>query len=84
MNDYFSADMSLEAAKRKHILKVIDLCGGNRTRASIELEISIRGLRDYLRRYQEMGFNVPCPCRRRHVSNCKNKPKEEQNGIKQS
>jgi DNA-binding NtrC family response regulator len=50
---------TLAAAERKHILMILDICGGNRTRAAGMLDISVRCLRNKLREYREAGLNIP-------------------------
>ncbi|HET7679192.1 MAG TPA: helix-turn-helix domain-containing protein [Xanthobacteraceae bacterium] len=45
--------------ERKHILKILDNCGGNRTRAAGMLDISVRCLRNKLREYRNAGLKVP-------------------------
>lgn len=44
-------DLSLEAAKRRHVLSVLQRCGANRTEAARVLEISRSTLKELLKRY---------------------------------
>jgi DNA-binding NtrC family response regulator len=50
---------TLADVERKHILKILEICGGNRTRAASMLDISVRCLRNKLREYRNAGLNVP-------------------------
>lgn len=50
---------TLADAEREHILKILDICDGNRTCAASMLDISIRCLRNKLREYRDAGLHVP-------------------------
>jgi hypothetical protein len=54
-----SHEQSVADVEREHIFKVLSECGGNRTRASKILAISIRGLRGKLLGYASAGLEVP-------------------------
>ena len=43
---------SLAAMEKQHIFRILESCGGNRTRAAEKLDISIRTLRNKLREYR--------------------------------
>jgi len=47
--------------ERRLILKTLEHCGGNRTRAARMLGISLRNLRNKLRDYAAGGITVPPP-----------------------
>ena len=47
-------DMTLAEAERRHILRVLDICKGNKTSAAKRLEISRLTLRNKLRQYGVM------------------------------
>src|SRR5215203_3157787 len=55
----FDQYTSLAEVERDHILKVLELCDGNRTHAARLLCISIRGLRMKLLGYARAGVLVP-------------------------
>ena len=50
---------TLANAERRHILMILDISGGNRTRAARVLGISVRCLRNKLREYRDAGLHVP-------------------------
>jgi DNA-binding NtrC family response regulator len=50
---------SLKEVERVLILQTLDDFEGNRTRTALLLGISVRCLRDKLRRYKDQGFVVP-------------------------
>lgn len=52
-------DLSLALVERKHILAVLRLCHGNRTRTARMLGISVRCLRNKLREYRAAGIPIP-------------------------
>ena len=52
---------TLAEVERAHILDVLAHCEGNRTRSAKLLKISVRCLRDRIRRYMEAGLSVPAP-----------------------
>ena len=52
---------TLLEVERKLILKTLEHCGGNRTRAARVLGISLRNLRNKLRNYAAAGISVPAP-----------------------
>ena len=54
-------DFSLADAVKIHILQTLTYCNGNRTLAAKRLGISIRCLRNKLRRYSEHGIEIPVP-----------------------
>ena len=54
-------DFSLADAVKIHILETLTYCNGNRTLAAKRLGISIRCLRNKLRRYSEHGIEIPVP-----------------------
>jgi two-component system response regulator FlrC len=47
--------------ERRLILKTLEHCAGNRTRAARVLGISLRNLRNKLRDYAAAGISVPAP-----------------------
>jgi DNA-binding NtrC family response regulator len=49
---------TLDALEKKHILAVLEKCGGNRTRAAVRLGISIRTLRNKLHEYRLAAQNA--------------------------
>jgi DNA-binding NtrC family response regulator len=53
--------LTLAAVSRRHILEVLRLCGGNRTRAARVLGISYRGLHLRLNDLIARGIDVPAP-----------------------
>jgi DNA-binding protein Fis len=57
----FETAQSLSEVEREHILRILERCRGNRTRAAKLLGISIRGLRQKLIAYVQAGFAVPPP-----------------------
>jgi two-component system response regulator AtoC len=48
----YPADLRLEEVERRHILRVLDACGGNKTRASEVLGITVRTLYNRLDAYR--------------------------------
>jgi two-component system response regulator FlrC len=55
---------TLAEFEREHILRTLEACCGNRTRAAKVLGISIRSLRNKLRAYAHSGIHV-IPAQRR-------------------
>jgi DNA-binding protein Fis len=51
--------LPLAEAERIYVLRVLKLCGNNRTHTARLLGISIRGLRMKLRKYKDEGISVP-------------------------
>lgn len=49
---------TLAEAEQRHILAVLRVCDGNRTRAAMTLEISVRCLRNKLRAYRQAGIVI--------------------------
>lgn len=54
--DGLTAGMTIEETERRLILKTLEACGENRTRASELLGISVRTLRNKLKEYREAGL----------------------------
>ncbi len=50
--------LTLEEVERRHILRILSRCQGNRTHAAQKLQISLRSLRDKIRAYRERGYFV--------------------------
>lgn len=50
----YLATESLALVVKNHILNVLESCGGNRTHCAQKLGISLRSLRNHLRRYREV------------------------------
>lgn len=57
-NQELAAGMTVAEAERQLILKTLEYCDSNRTKAAQMLDISIRTLRNKLNEYQEDGINV--------------------------
>lgn len=53
-----SLPLTLEEVERRHILRILRRCQGNRTHAAQKLQISLRNLRDKIRAYREQGYFV--------------------------
>lgn len=53
-----AVENKLEYVEMKHILRVLEQCGGNRTYASETLGISIRTLRLKIVKYRRMGIDT--------------------------
>jgi DNA-binding NtrC family response regulator len=51
-------DATLAEAVKKHIIRTLVHCSGNRTRAAKILGISLRCLRNKLHRYEDAGVDV--------------------------
>ncbi|GBE28975.1 MAG TPA: sigma-54-dependent Fis family transcriptional regulator [Bacteroidetes bacterium] len=50
---------NLREIERRKILEVLNETGGNRTRAAVELGISVRTLRNKLKEFRENGIEIP-------------------------
>lgn len=50
---------SLASLERELILQTLERCRGNRTRAAKQLRVSIRTLRNKLKRYAGQGCSIP-------------------------
>lgn len=52
-------DMTLKDMERELIMRKLERTHGNRTRAALELGISVRTLRNKLNLYTDMGLEIP-------------------------
>ena len=58
--DFDEGDLpSMEEVEKRHILKALDVTGGNRTKAATLLSINVRTLRNKIRQYKLEGEAVP-------------------------
>jgi transcriptional regulator with PAS, ATPase and Fis domain len=51
----YAPDLALEEVERRHILRVLDASGGNKTRAAEVLGITVRTLYNRLDAYRQGG-----------------------------
>lgn len=56
---HLSHEMTLKDMERELIMRKLEITHGNRTRAALELGISVRTLRNKLNLYTDMGLEIP-------------------------